>query len=124
MMMSTCPKCTQTKRQIRDGYTPAGSQRFRCKLCGCRYTPRPKESGYDEEVRQQALQLYLEGVSLRKVSRILNVNHQSVANWVNDYANHLPATLPPSVLEQAMMDGIMPWPLPEMEPKEPPTPRD
>lgn len=107
--MAQCPKCHQSTNQNKDGRTPAGSQRYRCKLCGCRYTPDPKEIGYDEEVRLQALQLYLEGVSLRGISRILDVNHQSVANWVNDYATHLPATLPDSVLEQAMLDGIYPW---------------
>ena len=111
-IMSTqiCPKCGQSDRQIKNGRTAAGSQRYQCKSCKCRYTPNPKESGYDEEVRFQALQLYLEGISLRKVSRILNVNHQSVANWVNGYANHLPPTLPPSVLEQAMLDGLYSWP--------------
>ncbi|MEM7334760.1 MAG: helix-turn-helix domain-containing protein [Chloroflexota bacterium] len=105
-----CPKCGHKERQIKSGLTPSGSQRYLCKLCSCRYTPAPKESGYDEEVRLQALQLYLEGISLRKVSRILDVNHQSVANWVNDYANHLPPTLPESVLEQATLDGLHPWP--------------
>lgn len=110
MEKTVCPKCNQSQSQIKNGRTRAGSQRFLCKLCGYRYTPVPKEGGYDEEVRLQALQLYLEGVSLRKVSRILNVNHQSVANWVNGYANHLPATLPPSILEQAMLDGLHPWP--------------
>lgn len=105
-----CPKCHETKRQVKDGRTPAGSQRYRCRLCGCRYTAQPKESGYDEEMRLQALQLYLEGISLRGISRILEVNHQSVANWINGYANHVPATLPPSILELAMIDGLVPWP--------------
>jgi transposase-like protein len=101
-----CPKCGETKRQNKDGRTKAGSQRYRCKLCGFRYTPEPKEKGYEEEIRLQALRLYLDGVSLRGVSRILEVNHQSVANWVNTYAQHIPMDLPPSVLEMAILDGI------------------
>lgn len=107
--LPTCPKCHQNERQVKDGRTAAGSQRYRCRLCKCRYTPDPKERGYDEEIRLQALQLFLEGVSLRQVSRILEVNHQSVANWVNGYANHLPPNLPESILETAMLDGIYPW---------------
>lgn len=106
MMPPTCPKCYQEEHQNKDGRTPAGSQRYRCKLCGCRYTPNPKESGYDEEIRLQALQLFLEGTSLRQISRQLNVNHQSVANWINDYIS-----LPESVLELAILDGIYPWPI-------------
>ena len=100
-----CPRCTHSDRQIRDGKTPAGSQRMRCKLCGCRYTPDPKDYGYDEEVRLQALTLHFEEISLREIGRLLEVNHQSVANWIRDYENYLPQDLPPSILEIAELDG-------------------
>ncbi|MCP4429239.1 MAG: hypothetical protein GY803_32550 [Chloroflexi bacterium] len=105
--MPICPKCQYQERQNKDGFTPAGSQRYRCKLCGCRYTPLPKEQGYDEEVRHHALGLHLEGVSLRTISRILDVNHQTVANWINAYANHLPSDLPYSLLDLARLDGLI-----------------
>ncbi|PID85767.1 MAG: hypothetical protein CSA11_00470 [Chloroflexi bacterium] len=101
-----CPHCGGADRQIKDGFTAAGMQRYRCKLCQTRYTLHPKEQGYDEEVRLQALSLYLEGLSLREVSRLLSVNHQSVANWIHSYKNHMPATLPPSILETAILDGF------------------
>jgi transposase-like protein len=101
-----CQKCRSRDKQIKDGYTPAGSQRYRCKRCGCRYTPDPKERGYDEEVRLQALTLHLEGISLREIGRLLEVHHQSIANWINDYSNYLPQDLPPSILEIAELDGF------------------
>jgi transposase-like protein len=102
----SCPRCQSKSSQTKAGHTPAGSQRYRCKRCGARHTPAGKERGYDEEVRLQALTLYLEGLSLREISRLLSVNHQSVANWINDYATHLPANLPPSILEIAILDGF------------------
>lgn len=34
--------------------------------------------------------MYLEGVSMRSIGRILGVNHQSVANWVKQEAEALP----------------------------------
>jgi transposase-like protein len=105
--MSTCPKCQVKERQIKYGRTAAGSQRYRCNLCGHRYTPNAQKAGYDEEIRLQALRLYLDGVSLREVSRVLDINHQTVANWVNGYANQLPLNLPPSVLEIAILDGLV-----------------
>ena len=101
-----CPKCRIQEYQIKDGFTPAGSQRCRCKSCGCRYTPEAKDRGYDEEVRLQALTLHLEGNSLREISRLLDVHHQSVANWINNYANYLSQDLPPSILELAVLDGF------------------
>lgn len=107
MSLVHCPKCRADQRQIRDGYTAAGSQRFRCRLCGCRYTPQPREHGYDEEVRMQALRLHLEGLSLRAISRVLDVNHQTAANWINSYVNDLPMAIPDSILELVEIDGLL-----------------
>ena len=105
--MISCPKCHQTTQQKKAGFTAAGSQRLRCKHCSCRYTPFPKEQGYDEEVRIMALQLHLEGLSLRTISRVLQINHQTVANWIHAYANHLPPDLPQSILDMARLDGLL-----------------
>lgn len=102
----SCPKCFRKTRQIKDGRTQAGSQRYRCKHCECRYTPFPHEPGYDEEIRFQALQLYLDGHSMREVARLLDVNHQSVANWMKDYARYLPPDLPPDLVEKARLEGL------------------
>lgn len=104
--MIVCPKCQTAVKQIKDGFTPAGSQRYRCKLCACRYTPMAKDRGYNEEVRLQALMLHLEGISLREIGRILEVNHQSVANWISNYINNLSQDLPPSIIETAELDGF------------------
>jgi transposase-like protein len=39
--------------------------------------------GYDPQLREQAIRLYLEGMSFRGIGKVLRVNHQSVSNWVN-----------------------------------------
>ncbi len=101
-----CPRCNSRARQARDGRTRAGSQRYRCGVCGLRYTPFPKEQGYEEEVRFQALQLYLEGHSMREIGRRLNVHHQSIANWMKDYGRYLPPDLPPDIAEKARLEGL------------------
>ena len=57
-------------------------------------------------MRFQALQLYLEGHSRREIARLLNVNHQSIANWMKDYARYLPPDLPPDIAELARLEGL------------------
>jgi transposase-like protein len=88
--MNTCPHCQQTSRQVKVGRTKAGSQRYQCQYCHRRYTPQPKEQGYPEALRQQAIRLYVDGMNLRRIARHLGVMHQTVANWVAAQAAHLP----------------------------------
>ena len=97
--MNTCPHCHADTKQHRAGETPSGSQRYECQHCGRKYTPEPKEQGYSQVVRQQAVQLYIDGMNYRRIARHLGVVHQTVINWVNAYIATLPspASQPESV---------------------------
>jgi transposase-like protein len=88
--MSQCPHCQRTEKQVKVGYNPSGSQRYLCQVCRRKYTPEPKEQGYGEAVRRQAIQLYVDGMNLRRIGRTLGLSHQTVANWVNAHADRLP----------------------------------
>lgn len=92
--MNPCPHCQQTTRQVKIGHTKAGSQRLQCQHCHRRYTPHPKEQGYPERVRQQAIRWYVDGMNLRRIARHLGVVHQTVANWVAAHAASLPDSPP------------------------------
>jgi len=70
------------------------------------YTPEPKLAGYSDEIRLQAVKLYVDGLNLRRIARHLGVNHQSVANWVNAYAAQLPAAPEPERVETIEMDEL------------------
>ena len=67
-----CKNCKKEDKQIKAGKTRAGSQIYKCKHCGKTYTPNPKERKYSEEIKRQAIKLYMEGNSGRAVGRILN----------------------------------------------------
>lgn len=93
--MSTCPHCQVEEQQVKVGCNPSGSQRYRCNVCNRKYTPEPNEAGYPQEVRDQAVRMYVDGLNFRRIARTLQVNHQSVINWVNAHVASLP-DLPPS----------------------------
>ena len=49
----------------------------------------------------------LEGINLRRIGRILSVNHQSVTNWVNAYHARLPEASTPVERPQTLeMDEL------------------
>lgn len=90
MDIITCPHCGAHDQAVRDGHNRSGSRRYRCRACQHAFTPTPKGQGHGATTREQAVRLYLEGMSLRGIGRILGVVHQSVANWVAEAAMGLP----------------------------------
>jgi hypothetical protein len=91
MDTATCPHCGPNSSVRRWGHNRAGTQRYRCLACRRNFTPAPKEQGHGAVVHEQAVRLYLEGMSLRAIGRLLGVVHQSVANWVAAHAATVPA---------------------------------
>lgn len=85
-----CPKCESTERQYKIGRTEAGSQRYQCSLCNCRYTPIKKARGYKLEIRQKAIDLYVAGYRPRQIGDRLQVHHTTVSKWIKTYLSNQP----------------------------------
>ena len=93
--MNRCPSCDAQDRQVKNGTNPSGRGRIKCQHCGRKYTPEPKEHGYPDTLRQQAVRLYVDGLSYRRIARVLGVDHKSVMHWVKAHSDQLPpAALP------------------------------
>jgi transposase-like protein len=104
--MIECPKCHRTERQNRAGKTSSGSQRYRCMFCLIKYTPDPKPWAYPDEVRHKAIQLYVDGMNLRRIARHLGLHHRTVSLWVKAQADHLPDPPVPDQVKAAEMDEL------------------
>jgi transposase-like protein len=61
--MNNCPKCQSEEKQVKSGFNRSGTQRWKCQICNKRYTPQPKEQGYPDELRHQAVRLYIDGIN-------------------------------------------------------------
>ena len=86
-----CPKCHSVS------YVKAGiilkKQRYQCRTCKCKFT-RSTPKGVDASSKRQALHMYLEGVGIRSIGRILRVSHVAVYKWLRKagesvYIKHL-----------------------------------
>lgn len=100
-----CAQC-ESEQTVKDGKNGSGSQRYKCKACRRHFTPEPNEIGYALVVRQQAVEMYVDGQNYRRTGCNLRVNHQSVANWVKAVAQKaLDAPLPrPTVTEDTVVE--------------------
>jgi transposase-like protein len=74
--------------------------------CGRKYVLEHKKQGYSEEVRQRALQLYVDGLSFRKIARHLGIHHRTVALWVKAQATLLSRPPVPEHVDTAEMDEM------------------
>ena len=101
-----CPKCEDEHSQMKDGFTNAGSQRYRCRKCGARYTPVKKQHGYPNEIRTLAIRMYTDGLNFRQIGRHLKISHTTVMEWVKEHAEKLPEAPVPSEAHTVEMDEL------------------
>ncbi len=78
-----CPSCAATTRQTKAGKSRCGTQRRHCQHCRRFYTPQARKKGYSQDTCTLALKMVVDGTSLRRTARLVEVCHQSVVTWVN-----------------------------------------
>ncbi|MBK6266549.1 IS1 family transposase [Marivirga sp. S37H4] len=83
MKLTICPKC-QSEEIVKSGIIK-NRQRFKCKGCNYNFTVSKVGKEIDSYYVVKALQLYVEGISMREIERVLGVSHVSVSNWVKKY---------------------------------------
>ena len=85
-----CPHCAHPD-SIRYG-TSRGVQYYRSQAC--RRIFQTLRRGKDPALKQQACQLYLEGMGMRAIGRVLVIHHKTVSRWLVQAAQSLPASPP------------------------------
>ncbi len=82
-----CSRCGSLER-VKNGFLQ-GNQRYKCKNCGYNYSVELKSTAKPEDVKRQALLMYLEGLGFHSIGRILRVSHVSVLKWVRKYGREV-----------------------------------
>lgn len=83
--MDHCPHCGSVSL-VKAGII-ADIQRYKCKDCGYHFTVT--ERGKPDWMKRMAIHLYIEGMSIRKIARILNVSDVAVGKWLQPVKSHL-----------------------------------
>lgn len=94
-----CPECRSEK--INKNGQRNGKQNYICKECGrqfidCYEPPR----GYSEQVKQQCLSMYVNGMGFRAIARVMGVHNTTVIDWVKQVGENLPDYYNPDQIPQ------------------------
>ena len=78
-----CKKCGSVN-VVRAGKIKE-NQRYKCKDCGCQFQPNRKK-GKPESAKRLAVLLYLSGLSMRTISKIVKTDLHAVYRWIRKFA--------------------------------------
>lgn len=78
-----CKKCGNTD-VVKSGFVN-GNQRYMCKSCKCQFQPN-RHKGKPEGTKRLAILLYLCGLSMRTISKIVKTDLHAVYRWIRAFA--------------------------------------
>jgi transposase-like protein len=73
-----CPDCSGT--DLRRAGLKKGAQRYQCRACGRYCTDRAPK--FSAETKALAVQMYLNGMGIRAIGRVLNASPAGVLKWI------------------------------------------
>jgi len=80
---SVCKKCGSAD-VVKAGKIN-GNQRYKCKKCGCQFQPN-RRKGKAESTKRLAVLLYLCGLSMRTIAKIVKTDVHAVYRWIRRFA--------------------------------------
>ena len=75
-----CPECG-SNLVIKDG-KQLGKQTYLCKVCYRRFTPSASHVFRGKNIKEQAIRLYANGMSINAISKALKIPFATVYRWV------------------------------------------
>ena len=100
--MKGCPYCNSSNFR-KDGIVKQ-KQRYLCKDCKYRFTV--EQRGKPDDLKRNALILYLEGLGFRSIGRVLAVSHVSVFNWIKSFGENLDSLRSSDQIEVVELDEM------------------
>ncbi len=96
--MKYCPKCNSG--QIVKSGIIHDCQRYKCKNCNYHFTVGQR--GLPARYKRMAIHLWLEGLSIRNVGRILNISAVATGKWVNPVKDELAKYRKPKITSKEL----------------------
>ncbi len=93
-----CPKCGS--EHIRKNGHRRGKQNHICVRCSRQFIEQYTSQGFSLEIKQLCLKMYVNGMGLRAIARVVETTHTSIITWIKQIAAKLPDAYAPEQLPQ------------------------
>ncbi len=93
-----CPDCQST--HIRKNGKRRGKQNYICVSCHRQFIDSYTVQGYTDDIKQQCLRMYVNGMGFRGIERVTGVHHTTVIYWVKQVGEQLPDAYDPEAVPQ------------------------
>ena len=74
-----CPKCKSSQSK-KNGFRRS-KQSYKCKKCGAQYVANPSSRAYSQQIKQTCIEMYLNGMGIRGISRVTKISHVTIVNY-------------------------------------------
>jgi len=82
--MEYCKGCG-SKDLVKNGISPEGVQKYKCKSCGSTYRAGDNRLKHPMDKRIRVAKMYLEGIGIRSISRLENVSGALIIYWIRHF---------------------------------------
>src|SRR4028118_710270 len=94
-----CPDCGG-RHMSKNGHRQA-KQNYICVDCKRQFLDPYEVRGYSDDVKRLCLQMYVNGMGVRGISRVTEISHVTILNWIEQAGEDLPdsydhSSVPPS----------------------------
>ena len=92
-----CPEC-KSHHIRKNGINRQGKQNYICVNCSRQFIDNYHEvHGYSDEVRNECLTMYVNGMGFRAIARVKKIHHTTIINWLKQVGELLPNSYCPEV---------------------------
>jgi insertion element IS1 protein InsB len=93
-----CPECGG--EHIRKNGHRQHKQNYICVGCGRQFLTEYDLRGYSDDVKRLCLKMYVNGMGIRGISRVTEIAHTTILNWIEQSGALLPERYDPKQFPQ------------------------
>jgi transposase-like protein len=83
--MEYCKGCG-SKEIVKNGISPEGVQKYKCKSCRSTYRSGDNRLKYSMDKRIRVVKMYLEGIGIRSIERLEKVSGALIVYWIRHFS--------------------------------------